>query len=78
MITKLFQPRIWSSPAAQPQRKLRRRKHHGAHYVAWQADTAYLVGRLCISGGNNYVCIQAHTSAAGDNPAAMPLFWSIV
>lgn len=37
--------------------------------AAWQATTAYVLGNTVSNGGNNYVCIQAGTSAGSGGPS---------
>lgn len=41
----------------------------------WAADTAYRPGDLVTFGGAPYQCLQAHTSATGWEPSAVPALW---
>lgn len=41
----------------------------------WAAGVAYSVGDEVTYNGNDYRCLQAHTSQAGWNPEAAPALW---
>src|SRR5580704_10687204 len=47
--------------------------------AAWSGNSvAYAVGALVTENGNEYKCLQAHTSQAGWDPANVPALWSLV
>lgn len=47
--------------------------------AAWSGNSvSYAVGALVTYGGDEYKCLQAHTSEAGWDPPAVPALWSLV
>src|SRR5579863_5673889 len=44
----------------------------------WAPNTAYAAGALVIFNGNEYKCIQAHTSQVGWEPPNVPALWQLV
>src|SRR5579872_7504228 len=47
--------------------------------AAWSPNSvAYSVGALVTYQGNEYKCVQAHTSLAGWDPVSVPALWSLV
>ncbi len=47
-------------------------------YPEWKANTAYRVGDIVTYTGNNYKCIQAHTSLTGWEPLNVPALWQAI
>lgn len=45
---------------------------------AWAPNTAYAVGALVTFNGQEYKCIQAHTSQVGWEPPNVPALWQLV
>src|SRR6516162_7954919 len=45
---------------------------------AWQPDTAFTVGELVTFNGQEFSCIQAHTSQVGWEPPNVPALWGLV
>lgn len=50
----------------------------GGDTPEWQTGVSYSVGDRVTYQGTEYECLQAHTSQAGWNPAAVPALWSAV
>lgn len=44
----------------------------------WQTGVSYSIGDRVMYQGTEYECIQAHTSQAGWNPAAVPALWEVI
>src|SRR5215472_12590593 len=44
----------------------------------WQPNTAYSVGALVLFNGQEFKCIQAHTSQVGWEPPNVPALWQPV
>jgi len=44
----------------------------------WQPNTAYAVGALVTFNGQEFRCIQAHTSQVGWEPPNVPALWALV
>lgn len=44
----------------------------------WQTGVAYVVGDIVMYNGQQYRCIQAHTSQEGWSPSAVPALWGVV
>jgi len=56
----------------------RTRVGQGSAPAAWVTATGYVVGDQVLSGGLDFECVVAHTSAAGDEPAvgtSWPMYW---
>jgi chitinase len=51
----------------------------GTHALApaWAPNTAYAVNQLASYGGQDYKCIQAHTSLTGWEPPNVPALWQL-
>src|SRR6516162_3973103 len=45
---------------------------------AWQPNTSYAVGALVTFNGQEFKCIQAHTSQVGWEPPNVPALWQLV
>src|SRR5215467_11284398 len=45
---------------------------------AWQPNTAYATGALVTFNGQEFKCIQAHTSQVGWEPPNVPALWQLV
>lgn len=45
---------------------------------AWQPNTAYAAGALVTFNGQEFKCIQAHTSQVGWEPPNVPALWQLV
>src|SRR6201998_511485 len=45
---------------------------------AWQVGVAYTVGQEVSYNGNDYDCLQAHTSEPGWDPVDAPALWQLV
>lgn len=50
----------------------------GSDYVAWAPNISYKVGDMVTYGGKNYMCVQAHTSLTGWEPANVPALWQVL
>ncbi|MBC8062398.1 MAG: RICIN domain-containing protein [Clostridiaceae bacterium] len=48
-----------------------------ASAVAWAQNTSYKVGDVVSYNGQNYKCIQAHTSLLGWEPSNVPALWAV-
>ncbi len=46
-------------------------------YPVWAPNTAYNAGAIVSYNGNNYRCLQAHTSLAGWEPSNVPALWEL-
>jgi chitodextrinase len=44
---------------------------------AWTVNTSYVVGSQVTFNGQQYVCIQAHTSLTGWDPVSVPALWQL-
>ena len=47
-------------------------------YTAWAPNTAYAVNAMVSYGGNDYKCLQAHTSMVGWEPPNVPALWQLI
>lgn len=45
---------------------------------AWQPHHDYKIGDIVKHGGNNYICIKAHTSEPSNTPDKEPTLWRLV
>src|SRR5690349_10058586 len=46
--------------------------------TAWAPNTYYTVGTIVTYNGNDYKCIQAHTSLVGWEPPNVPALWQLI
>src|SRR5436853_4212336 len=44
----------------------------------WAPNTAYAIGALVMFNGQEFKCIQAHTSQVGWEPPNVPALWQLV
>jgi hypothetical protein len=48
------------------------------HYPGWQPGHAYVAGDRVTYAGNDYQCVQAHTSLTGWEPPNAPALWRVL
>lgn len=43
----------------------------------WATGTSYVIGDIVTYNGQDYICIQDHTSEAGWTPSVVPALWNV-
>ena len=69
-------PKPTATPTATPKPTATATPSGSTCATAWAANVAYSVGQIVSYSGENYKCLQAHTSEVGWEPPNVPALWS--